>query len=419
MVWYFNTPLFFRMRILLVLICFSITLLRAEQRGLFQTHETLFPLMDAKGAFEIWCLKDDWIELPEGRLPLVVNYSSAQDDFSNSILGENWWFPLFESSVVRSADDVIDLRMLGGQKRVLHLHADQIYRSNDRDWQGQLDGDAFLVSNKTGWEFHYEGGRLKRATTPEGRRLQWQFSSGIPSGLMLDGRPLVELDTNDNGIVSEMKIYAESGGEKLFQFTDESFPVFGVAFGQEVIVEMRRSVGEIIHNAGRVKIQMDTSGEENLVKIVEENGASFEGNEVLLEKGSGTLLGDMRFDYAWERLPSGGTRATRTLEDGSFESILVDPDKGFQRREFLDGSAVEISQWNVNGKRPSKSIVYFDREGQIVTETRNYFDESGSVVRRIVKDSTGSTEYRFSNASAEEINEILRQGFGLEELESK
>jgi len=383
----------------------------------------LFPLIDEKGNLEVWLNKRETIPIgPNEELPLTLNFSSVQDDVQGSILGESWWFPLFESTVRSESKRKINLRLPGGQSRQLYARGDGEYATPDGDWVGKVDGDEFTVNGHTGWTLQYVEGRLKRGESPAGKGISWDFESDRPSAIRVDGDEVARLSYSPLGIVSKLEVFGDGPEERTYEFTQTRRPVFQTLLGSEVVREMVPSIEEVRKPSGkRIRVRVrDFLEEGNVVAEIREEayrGRFDEGRTVRYDNDSGALLSDDLYTYRRGERKDGTLIFERTnRKSGRSKKVEKNRRKGITQWTFVDGSSVKVIFANINGEKSPRKTIRRNGESEVTSVRRNYFDSRGELIRATETDEESGEVQRTIRASAETVNEVLAEHGTLEAL---
>ena len=152
---------------------------------------------DRQGHCSVWWSFDGDIKLSDKvELPLRACFSSAPR-FADSCLGQGWWLPLLEGSVVRQAERAVLVNTPGGGLLAMASDAQnpEEFSTPDQRYKGRETGQGrFEIKGSDGWMLRFHKGRLTTMETPGGEVLTWEYA---------DSR-VTRVDSNRNGELMTM-----------------------------------------------------------------------------------------------------------------------------------------------------------------------------------------------------------------------
>lgn len=152
---------------------------------------------DRQGHCTVWWSFDRDVTLSDKvELPLRASFSSAPR-FADSCLGQGWWFPLLESSVVRQAERAVMVNTPGGGLLAMAsdtINPEEFYTPDQRYIGREVGQGRFEIKGVDGWVLRFHKGRITTMEMPSGEVLTWEYA---------DNR-VTSIESNRNGEVMSM-----------------------------------------------------------------------------------------------------------------------------------------------------------------------------------------------------------------------
>jgi len=327
-------------------------LLIATNKGicerLFDRGYGIFPNLTKRGAFESWLNDGSEIEIGKGKsINLILNFSLDQRNFRSSILGDGWWFPFLESSVVKLGSGSVRLHLPGGQRMELMPDRNGQFSGPSGDWRAEVEDEKFIARRGDGWVLTYEDGRLRNAVSPTGDEFVWNFSNRRPRSVELNGRVFIELKySNKTKLVDS--IYFPSDKSKM-SFNHGVIPKFARLHGREVIVESLPSISGFRHRDRQMTMVSDFVSIDDHASVQ----IRFAGGDppadpraqssFTVDKITGRLVSDELYEYQVDLSQQNIRSYTRVKKvSGEIEKIVSDDGRGIRKRVYPGGILLGI-----------------------------------------------------------------------------
>jgi len=386
----------------------------------FPYPSNLFGWAGETGRLSIW-INGDWkLKLPGGEtLPIRYRFYGAQDRAPDKIMGGEWWFPLLESTIMQTSEQNKRVTTLGGRSKYLSSDPKNKnrFQTKDRQWTGlSTDGGRFVMEGPGGWRYHYVDKRLVKVITPSGNTLIWNLDKNnrVKSITTDDGDQLLSVQTNEHGLVKEIKTH--DGLE--FRFKYQPYPATKTASGDEAHANAQHStnhISEILPDgeSGREFI-FNISADSKHKDILKMEYSRVTPNKKTVKENfswqvdSGLIKSDSESQYSKAKESGNNPRQlTRKFSNGGQEIYRWNNKTSVQYRERRDGSSYKT--FYVKKAGPS----YFKVNRVIQTrangEVEDFVSQFDKLGRRIRTEKNGvlNTRLEYSVSNGEKCRSCL------------
>ncbi|NRB74264.1 MAG: hypothetical protein HRU46_07895 [Verrucomicrobiales bacterium] len=229
-------------------------------------------------------------------IPLRVQKSGKQKLYAGSGLGEGWWIPMLESSVVQLSDDAVRMTTIAGGVVYLYKTSEFDYASKTGSWKAQLDsrgeGRLQMIDQKYGWVFDFAGGSLSKLTTPGGKTLNWIGSPEKGFVRIAEngsrGAGLLEAKY-EQGLLRKLAY----GDDYQIEFSYRKLPIMAEGFVVDLVDVMDRYVTNFGYEAEFVPIEFGeatNSGRKGIRFANYHDGERVEQGELVWLSDTGRIL---------------------------------------------------------------------------------------------------------------------------------
>jgi len=314
------------------------------------------------GYFRIWRELDEADFGQELILPLRTEFSSDKG-VKSSIFGPGWRCPLMEANAYLKRERTMAVELICGKRMYLNREnrTSTTFRTEDKEWKGELRGQDFTLSRPDGWELRYSNGKIVRLRTDQNRVLIWIYEGDKIAAIKEEGapNPVVKVETDARGIPVGLLV-----NDRRHQFTIGERPLIEHENNLNLVTGLEKTLASWTVPDGKIEEYHFQTGEGLIPSLI-----LFEGGE---KKG----------DYKWD------PKTNFITSDGEWEYKIEGDGKNIPKlnRVNLKGEEEFFYMNNTLGISERKSL----QDGHIITEI---FKSQGPLygkLRKVEKIENGS-----------------------------
>lgn len=364
---------------------------------LFTTEQNALGYAGWNGELNTWWNLGTLKISPTIALPVRLNFNSAQENIGASVVGWKWWFPLVESTAMKTDELNIRIRMPGGLvlKLAESSRIKNEFSDRNSEWLGKAreNGDFHLRNQLDDTLLEFRKGHLSRIRLSDGSEIIWKYSASYQPLAIEDGegKELLKLS------------YDTQGQLQKFEFNDEAGTLNQTQIG----------IHQITNNEG---IQIPV-----LAKITKDDGSqiqftySFPDQESVIKIDFGGSRKNDAFHWMSDNgalISGGGLNYKATIDEGEtfkftrskgtefFDSYAFNPKTG--EGILTTPEAIKTTRYiQTKGSAFNKISYYSEKRGDYESSTKKYYDAEGTLTKETTD---GSNTYYLKSIS--DLNSI-------------
>ncbi|MAS93773.1 MAG: hypothetical protein CMO55_11330 [Verrucomicrobiales bacterium] len=352
------------------------------------------------GAFWLWRSLELPFDLGDGKgFDLVWHFGTDGYFGSESCLGYNSFFPLFDSNVVLLDEARARVHLPDGS--VIYIYPEDIdagvWKSRNFAWKANVDGDSIVLCRDNVC-LHYTQGRLRKIESGD-EAINWEFTrDGVELVSSVRGCLLKAkfADSDGAALMRELEVSSGPWAGEVVEFSYSDRPVFAEVNGHPIISELVSSlslIGDSSGNIVQLEISQSEDGTEQLRCINEWAHGNNSEQVWHWDLASGKLLKDGLSVYKDAHLTADpdSEGIERIFADGSMQAYYWNRDTCLLTEAHRDGTLTQKVFVGTVGKsymkmRSFEETMLVGERSEMRRKIRYYYDTEGNVLRKVQQD---------------------------------